>query len=69
MEDVVDAGVDRKLKTVGDSADALHNLEGSRVARPQLAARLRIEGLCRLVEEAQPDPSPTENSKSRWEAS
>jgi hypothetical protein len=30
MEDVVDAGVGRKLKTVGDGADALHNLEGSR---------------------------------------
>jgi hypothetical protein len=58
MEDVMDAGVGRELKTVDDGADVLHNLERSRVARPQLAACLRVEGLRRPVQEAQPDPIP-----------
>jgi hypothetical protein len=42
VEDVVDAGACGELKTVGEGADALHNLEGSHVARPQPATGLRV---------------------------
>jgi hypothetical protein len=56
MEDVVDAGAVRQLKTVCNGTDALKHPERPCIAGPQLAPRQGVQRLRRPVEEAQPDP-------------
>ena len=56
VEDVVNAGAVRKLKAVGDVADAFQHLERPGIARAQLPTRPGSQGLSGAVEEPQPDP-------------
>ena len=56
VEDVVNAGAVRKLKAVGDVADAFQHLERPGIAWAQLPTRPGSQGLSGAVEEPQPDP-------------
>jgi hypothetical protein len=59
VEHVVHTHALWRAKTIGHGADALDNLEWPDVAQPQLPLRMTSQ-------EAQPDPSMTVNSMSRW---
>ena len=55
VEDVVKPCALRKLQAVGNGADVFQNMEWISKLWAELALRLRVKGLSRLVEQAQID--------------
>ena len=69
VEDVMKPCALQKLQAVGNGADVFQNMEWIDKLWAELALRLRVKGLSRLVEQAQIDQSPTANSNCKLEMS